>query len=153
MRLQGEERLEAPIHTVFTSLTDPRVLSKTLPGLQSLEPTDANTYRARLSVGIAAVRGTFDGMLSLRELEPPTAYTLYMTARGAGGVVEVTLRVHLAEDEDSVTRIVYTGEAALSGVWAALGSRMASGVAQTMMRQFFMALHQEVRSSASAATS
>ena len=45
----------------------PETLAKALPGCEKLEAIGPNEYKATMKVGVAAIKGTFDGKVKLPE--------------------------------------------------------------------------------------
>ena len=59
MILEGSHHFDALRDRVWALFTDPAVLARATPGCERLEPVGADEFEATLSVGIAAVKGTY----------------------------------------------------------------------------------------------
>ena len=51
MDMQGEERIGAPVETVWAALNDPEVLKACIPGCEALEKVSDNELAATVPVG------------------------------------------------------------------------------------------------------
>ena len=76
MKLAGQQILPASQDVVWRALLDPGVLSRTLPGCESLDPAGPDAYRMQMKLAIASVQGLFDGKVSITEQDPPHSYRL-----------------------------------------------------------------------------
>ena len=146
MKIQGTATLHADRERVFSALIDPEVLARCIPGVESLDLTGDNSYKMTVSAGVGAIRGRYDGQVTLTELSRPDGYV--MNARGAGGAgtVDATCRIELTEDGEQ-TQLSYSADATVGGPVAGVGQRMISGVAKRMAGQFFAAVDGELTGS------
>lgn len=147
MELSGHHTFDAPQETVYRVLTDPETLRRTLPGCQKFEAQGDGSYAITLSIGIAAVKGTYTGTVHLMNENPPDSYTLKMSARGGVGFVDGQGDFQLAPDEKDPdkTFLTYKGEAHVGGKVAGLGQRLVQAGANLIIGQFFRALEKEVK--------
>jgi hypothetical protein len=145
MELKNQFTMNAPRATVFRVMTEPEYLLKTMPGLKTLTPTDSGTYDAVLEIGVAAVRGRYQGTMRMVESHPPDAYRLQMEGKGPGTFVKLDLGVNLEEPEAGKTTVQYQGDAQVGGTLAGVGQRMLGGVASMIMGQFLKAVDREAR--------
>jgi carbon monoxide dehydrogenase subunit G len=136
MKLAGEAVLHAPIDRVWTALRDPAVLVATIPGCERLVATGPDSYDMTVTAGVASIKGSYAGTVSLTELPEP--HTFLMKASGAGGpgTVNADVRVSLTEGSDG-TRLVYDADAVIGGVIGGVGQRMLIGVAKKLAGEFF----------------
>ncbi|TJV20237.1 MAG: carbon monoxide dehydrogenase, partial [Mesorhizobium sp.] len=94
--IEGEERIAAPLQKVWEALNDPDVLRQTIPGCQSLEKKSDTEMAATVVVKIGPIKATFNGEVTLRNLNPPHSYTIQGEGKGgiagfAKGGADVTL--------------------------------------------------------------
>jgi carbon monoxide dehydrogenase subunit G len=143
VEIQNEARIDAPAAVVYRVLTDPEYLQKTMPGLKSLTPTADGRYDAVLEIGVAAVRGRYQGTMAIVDQDPPNGYRLLMEGKGPGAFVKLSMGVNLAEGEPGHTVVAYKGDAQVGGTLAGVGQRMIAGVAQMILGQFFQAVGRE----------
>jgi hypothetical protein len=139
MRISGTADLAAPPEKVFEALNDPAVLAATIPGCHALEQVSPDVYAMTVTAGVASVKGTYEGRVTLSEQHPPTSFRLRATGSGAPGSVDATVDVRLA-DRDGGTHLEYDADAVVGGMVGGVGQRMLTGVARKMAGQFFGAV-------------
>src|SRR5689334_14849272 len=110
MELSGSHKFSAPPEVVYRVLIDPETLKRTLPGCQKFELQEDGSYLVTMTIGIAAIKGTYSGKVQLLDEKPPESYTLKMSARGAVGFVDGQGNFVLSPDGDSETLLNYTGQ-------------------------------------------
>ncbi|MBE3590740.1 MAG: carbon monoxide dehydrogenase subunit G [Firmicutes bacterium] len=150
MELSGQIFIPLSKERVWQALNDPAVLEKATPGCRELRPAGADRYQAVVELGIAAVKGRYEGTLEIAERQPPDRYRLRLAGSGGPGFVEAELEVALEEGEGGTT-VRYTGQAQVGGPIAAVGQRVLGGVAKLIMGDFFKALAREAAAAASTA--
>jgi carbon monoxide dehydrogenase subunit G len=67
---------------------DPAVLSSCIPGCDRFEPDGEDRYRVTLTVGLAAITGTYEGTVLLVDKVPHAAYRLVAEGQGRAGFVK-----------------------------------------------------------------
>ena len=87
MKLEGSYDVLAPRAKVWDAFLDPKQLKKAIPGCEKLEALGNDEYKATLKIGVAAVKGTFEGKVRLADRKPPESYRLL--AEGSG-VAKIT---------------------------------------------------------------
>jgi len=122
---------------VWDLLTDPGAVASCLPGCESLEPTGDQTYRATLTVGIAAISGKYQGTVQIADQQPPARYRLVVDGKGRAGFVKGEATVELTEREDGRTVVAVQGKGQVGGMIARVGQRLLGSVSRTMMDRFF----------------
>jgi carbon monoxide dehydrogenase subunit G len=143
MKLEGSHLFVAPRDAVWAAFNDADVLARVTPGCQQLEPVAPDEYRAVLQVGVAAVKGVYQGKLAIVDKKPPESYTLRVEGSGRGGFVKGEGRLVLAE-ADGGTKADIQGDAQVGGLIAAVGQRLLESAARMMMTQFFATMEREV---------
>jgi uncharacterized protein len=137
MKVSGDAVLRAPIGDVWKAINDPAVLVRTIPGCERLETTGPDAYRMVVTAGVAAIRGTYTGEVSLRDQQVPTSFVMTASGAGAPGTVRTDVAVTLTEDEPGRTRLHYDADAEVGGVVAGVGQRMLAAVARRTAAEFF----------------
>ena len=143
MNLDGSAVLHASPEEVWTALTDPAVLARTIPGCLSLERVGEDSYRMDVLVGVGAVKGTYAGEVHLTDHERPKSYVMHASGAGAPGQVRATVTIELSPNGDGTT-LTYSADAVVGGPVAGVGQRMITGVAKRMAAQFFTAVDAEL---------
>ena len=137
MKMENEFRLPLARETVWEALNDPEVLQACIPGCESFEQTDENTYDAVVNTKIGAVKARFKGRVTLEDLQPPESYSMRFQGQGGqAGFVKGSASVRL-DEEDGGTRVGYSAEASLGGKLAQLGNRLIKGAADKTAKEFF----------------
>ncbi len=147
MNLDGSAVLHGTPEEVWTVITDPAVLARTIPGCESLQRTGEDEYRMDVAVGVGAIRGTYAGEVRLTDQQRPTSYVMHASGAGAPGNVRATVTIEL-QPTDEGTTLTYSADAVVGGPVAGVGQRMITGVAKRMAGQFFTAIDRELTSGA-----
>ena len=149
MTLDGSHHFKAPRDRVWALFNDPGVLARATPGCERLEPIGPDEFEATLSVGVAAVKGTYQGRLAITDKQPPRDTRFTSRARGRPGFVKGEGRLTL-EEQDGGTLATIKAEAQVGGLIAAVGQRLVGAAGRMLMSQFFSALEAELEKSATA---
>lgn len=144
MKVEGSYEIDAGVEAVWDLLVDPDVLAELIPGAESLEQVDENSYRATMNVGVGPIKGTYAGTVELINPIRPESYTLKISGKGPGGFVTGETDFKLMALSDSKTRVDVNGEANVGGVLARVGQRLAGSAARSLMNQFFENLKKRV---------
>lgn len=143
MKLEGSYDLAASRARVWAALLDPAELARAMPGCDTLEAVGEGEYRAIMKIGVAAVKGTFEGKVRLSDLEPPARYRMAVEGSGGPGFVRGEASIELA-DIAGGTRVTYGADVQVGGLIAGVGQRMLGGVARTMLTQFFTRIAEQL---------
>ena len=139
MEISGSYIFDAPPDHVWNLLMDPAVISSCIPGCDRFEPDGVDRYNVTLTVGLAAITGTYQGTVVLTEKIPHTSYRLVVEGQGRPGFVKgsstIALRAEGAATAVDVTATVQTG-----GPIARVGQRLIGSVARMMLDRFFACL-------------
>lgn len=139
MRLNGSHVLRGSRQEVWDALQDPAVLVATIPGCRELREVAPDTYAAQVEAGIASLKGTYDGQVTIREQQPLDSYVLAASGQGGPGTIAATVTVRLSDGEGG-TRIDYDADAVIGGAIAGVGQRVVAGVAKRSAQEFFTAV-------------
>jgi carbon monoxide dehydrogenase subunit G len=139
MDITGTYSFPAPPARVWQLLMDPAVIAACIPGCETLEPTGEDRYRARLSVALAAITGTYDGTVQIADKVEPDSYRLTVEGQGKPGFVKGNVLISLRADGTS-TVVDVTGSVQTGGTIARLGQRLIGGVSKMMQDRFFACL-------------
>jgi carbon monoxide dehydrogenase subunit G len=137
MEIKGEYRIAAPREKVFAALNDQAVLQACIPGCESLEKLSDTEMTAKVRLRIGPVSATFNGKVTLSDIDPPNGYRI--TGEGQGGVAGFAKGgavVKLADDSGT-TVLTYDVDAQVGGKIAQVGARLISGTAKKLADQFF----------------
>lgn len=143
MRIAGNYTFEATREEVWSALNDPEVLARTIPGCQRLDQVGENEYESTLKVGLAAVRGTYDGRVKIDNLVAPESYEIHVDGKGSNGFLKGAGSIKLRTD-GAHTILDYGGEAQVGGTIASVGQRLLDGAAKTLINQSLKSLAQQI---------
>jgi hypothetical protein len=129
---------------VWSVITDPAVLARTIPGCESLERVGDDEYKMNVSVGVGAIRGTYAGEVKLSDQQRPASYVMHASGAGAPGNARATVTINLEPADGGTTTLTYSADAVIGGPVAGVGQRMITGVAKRMAGQFFTAIDNEL---------
>ena len=139
MDITGSYTFNAPPDRVWDLLMNPAILSSCIPGCEGFEPDGDDRYKVTMTVGLAAITGTYTGTVVLTDMVPQTSYGLVVEGQGRPGFVKGSSAVALrAEGEATVVDVsasVQTG-----GPIARVGQRLIGSVAKMMLDRFFECL-------------
>jgi carbon monoxide dehydrogenase subunit G len=136
MKIEGSADIPAPREKVWAAFLDPNILAQALPGCEKLEAIGENEYKATMKVGVAAIKGTFEGKVKLSDLEPPNRYRMAVEGSGGPGFVRGEAGMQMS-DVDGGTKVSYDADVQVGGLIASVGQRMLGGVTKMMLDQFF----------------
>ncbi len=146
MEISGSYSFNAAPDRVWALLMDPAVLSSCIPGCERFEPDGDDRYRVTLTVGLAAITGTYQGTVVLTDKVPPTSYGLVVEGQGRPGFVKGTSAIVLRA-EGATTAVDVTASVQTGGAIARIGQRLIGSVAKMMMDRFFECLRSKLQPS------
>jgi len=144
MKLTGTQTFPAPRQKVWDFLTDPQCLAKCMPGCEKLETVGENEYSGVINIGLAAVKGVYNGKVKLDEIQPPAHYKMLLDGKGKQGFIKGSGTIDL-EEQNGRTLLTYAGDVQIGGPLASVGQRMIDGAAKMMLGQFFTAMEAEIK--------
>lgn len=139
MSWEGHTILPTTPGRAYKLLTDPAVLVRTLPGLLSLTPQGDHVYTATMVIHVGAITEHYEGELSLVNRLTDWAYELNIYGEGSSGFVDIAVTVSLFPISEG-TDLYYQGIAHVGGRMAVIELRVLSGVARTLLSQFFLSM-------------
>ena len=146
MEISGSYSFDAAPDRVWALLMDPAVLSSCIPGCERFEPDGDDRYRVTLTVGLAAITGTYQGTVILTDKVPPTSYGLVVEGQGRPGFVKGTSAIALRA-EGAATAVDVSASVQTGGAIARIGQRLIGSVAKMMMDRFFECLRSKLQPS------
>lgn len=140
MKITGTSVLHASPHEVWAAITDPGVLAGVIPGCQELQPLADNHFALTVSMGVAAIRGTYAGEVQLYDMTAPSQLTMRAAGAGGPGTIDTTVGVTLTDLGDGTTRLDYDATATVGGPAGGVGQRVLTSVAKKTAGLFFSAI-------------
>jgi len=145
MLLEGTAEFPYDVAYVWAVLHDIDVLTKVIPGCKSMVPCGDDEYVVALALGVAAIKGDYEGRVRVTDVAYPHQYVL--EAEGAGGPGFVKLRMDCRlEQQENGTLMRWACDVTVGGLIASIGGRVLSGISKFMAKQFFKALKGEMES-------
>src|SRR5437660_10932906 len=146
MKIEGTYDVPVPRKKVWDAFLSPAQVKRAVPGCEKLEALGNDEFKARLKIGVAAVKGTFEGRVKLSDKKPPESYRLAAEGSGGPGFVKADTLITLTEI-DGGTRVSYSADVQVGGLIAGVGQRMLGGVSKMMADQFFNRMSDLLQSS------
>ena len=139
MDITGSFTFDAPPDRVWALLMDPAALSSCIPGCDRFEPDGVDRYNVTLTVGLAAITGTYNGTVVLTDMIPNASYGLVVEGQGRPGFVKGTSAIALRA-EGAATIVDVSASVQTGGPIARVGQRLIGAVAKMMLDRFFECL-------------
>ena len=137
MDMSGEFRIPASREAVWKALNDPAILKQCIAGCEELNKLSDTEFVAKVVARVGPVKATFNGKVTLSDLDPPSGYKITGEGQGgAAGFAKGGADVRLQPD-GSGTLLKYTVNAAIGGKLAQIGARLIDGTAHKMAEDFF----------------
>jgi carbon monoxide dehydrogenase subunit G len=147
--IEGEERISAPLEKVWAALNDPVVLKESIPGCQSLEKKSDTELAATVVLKVGPIKATFNGEVTLKNLNPPHSYTIQGEGKGGiAGFAKGGADVKLTADGPGTTILRYEAKADVGGKIAQLGSRLITSTSKKLAGEFFSTFNEKVSNGA-----
>ncbi len=143
MIIEGEEIFSYDIQEVWNALHDTDVLTKAIPGCRSMTASGNNSYVVALSLGVAAVKGDYEGKVKVTDDKPPSHYMIEGEGTGAPGFVKLRMDCWF-ERQGPGTSLKWKCDATVGGLIASIGGRVLSGISKHMAKQFFTVFREEL---------
>jgi uncharacterized protein len=147
MKIEGSHEVPAPRAKVWEAFFDPDLLRQAIPGCEKLEAIGDDEYKSTMKIGVAAIKGTFEGKVKLSDKNPPESYRMFVEGSGGPGFVRGSALITLT-DGDGGTRVSYSADVQVGGLIAGVGQRMLGGVTKMMADKFFEKMSELLQSPA-----
>ena len=144
MQITGNDHMVADRSTAWAAFHDPGVLTRTIPGLQSLTEDGTDRYKVAVSAGVAAIKGTYTGVVEFIEQHPEESFVLRASGAGGPGTIEADIAVTITDAADGGIDLAWEADASVGGAVGGVGQRMLTGVARKMAAGFFAAIDQDI---------
>ena len=139
MDITGSYTFNAPPDRVWNLLMDPVLIATCIPGCHKLEPVGVDSYRASLTVALAAITGSYEGTVHITDKALHSSYRLTVEGQGKPGFVKGNAAIALRPD-GAVTVVDVSGTVEAGGAIARLGQRLIGSVSKMMQDRFFACL-------------
>jgi carbon monoxide dehydrogenase subunit G len=138
MEMSNTRIVPAPRDRVWRALNDTDTLKASVPGCETLERVEGDTYRATVAAKVGPVSARFSGKLQLLDIDAPNGYRLKFEGQGgAAGFANGEAKVTLADAPENQTSLSYAVKAQVGGKLAQIGARLVDATARQMADEFF----------------
>jgi uncharacterized protein len=137
MKVDGNVTMSGQQAAVYEKLSNPDVLRQCLPGCEKFDEVAPGRYETIMKAGVAGIRGTFNGTVTLSDANPPDSYTLTVEGTFSGGFVKGVGKMTLTPEGDNQTKVTYNGDGQVGGPLASIGQRLMMPAARMLINQFF----------------
>jgi carbon monoxide dehydrogenase subunit G len=145
MHFEGTLSILAPRAKVWDYLTDPEKVSRSAPGLESLEIVEpGKKFRATTSIGFGSVKVRFVNDVEWVDLDPPNRAQMKAHGTAPGSGVDATTSMTLTDGQDGATDLAWTADVQVVGTVASLAARLMSGVTKKLTAAFFESVREEI---------
>jgi carbon monoxide dehydrogenase subunit G len=144
MKLDGTADFPYAAADVWAALHDTDILVKAVPGCKSMVADGEGIYRAAVSLGVAAIKGDYEGKVRVTDVEFPHHYVMDGEGSGKPGYVKVNVDCRLVPTASGTT-MNWSCDAEVGGLIAGIGGRVLSGISKHLAKQFFKALNTEMK--------
>lgn len=146
MKIEGSHDVPAPRQKVWDAFLSPEQLRQAIPGCEKLEAIGNDEFKATMKIGVAAVKGTFEGKVKITEKNAPNSYRMMVEGSGGPGFVRGETLISLTDIPEG-TRVSYNADVQVGGLIAGVGQRLLGGVSKMMADQFFGRMSQLLQAS------
>ena len=142
MKIKADYTVSANRERVWELMTDAELLRQCIPGCEELKAVGDDTYEATIKVGVAGIKGTYKGTVTLDDMQPPSAYRLTVEGKSTIGFLKGACDFQLEETNPDETTVELNGELAVGGKLARVGQRIIGSAAKMTISQFFKQMNQ-----------
>ncbi|MCA9834088.1 MAG: carbon monoxide dehydrogenase subunit G [Thermomicrobiales bacterium] len=140
MKLSGDQIIPASQEAVYDAMLDPETLKGALPGCEALEEIGPNEYKAAMTIGVAMIKGKYDGHVKITDAVRPESFTMHIEGKGPQGQISGVGTVRFEAVSENETKVIYDGDATVRGMLARIGARVVQPAANMIVGKFFTEL-------------
>lgn len=147
MKVQESFEIAEPRDRLWEFFDQVDQVARCVPGVESVEPVDAETWKVRVTQAVGPMTATFDLKMRVTERQPHERMQFTAVGRavkGAAGNVRTTNTVRLAESGQG-TRVELESELAMGGVLGSVGQKVVAKQATEVTKQFADALERAIK--------
>ena len=143
MDITGSYTFTAAPERVWDLMMDPKAIASCIPGCEELVPDGPDRYRAKITLGMAAITGTYEGTVVITEKVQNSSYRLGVEGQGRPGFVKGSAAIAL-RPEGGGTVVDLTATVQTGGAIARLGQRLIGSAAKMMQDRFFACMQGKI---------
>jgi carbon monoxide dehydrogenase subunit G len=132
----GNFTVAVPQDKAFAFINDPFMLAKCIPGCTDLKELGENKFGAKLTNRVGPISLTFDVVVELTKVEPPSAIDATVGGNAPGGRLTATATVRLEPVDAANTKISYTVDMGLTGKLGGIGQPVFRAKSDELSKKF-----------------
>lgn len=145
MLISSTAMMNADPATAYAAFHDESILASTIPGVESFTRNGEGSFDVVLTMGVAAIKGTYKGTVAFSEEVEGTSFVLSAKGAGGPGTIGADISVSLAPGSEGGSDIIWEADAVLGGPIGGVGQRMLGGVAKRIAKKFFADIDTAIR--------
>jgi carbon monoxide dehydrogenase subunit G len=145
MQVSASYRFDGPSSEVWAVLVDPDAVAGCVPGCESFESLGGDKYKATMAIGIASVKGRYEGTVAILDQEPGSSFRLVLEGSSAVGFIRGEGFVSVVEKQGK-TQVGVSGDAEVGGVIGRVGHRILGRASKLLMDEYFKCMRKKVAS-------
>jgi uncharacterized protein len=135
IHLEGTNAIGSPREKVYSLLTDPNFIAKSLPDAEDVHVIDEKSLEASIKLRLAVVSSTLKMKMTIGDKTPSSRATLLADGTGSGSTVHISSVFDL--EGDTTTSMRWSADAQITGVMSGLGSTLLKGFATKKVAEIF----------------
>jgi len=138
MLIEKTLRVKAPRDVVWAKLLNVEFMASCIPGVESVEPIDEQTFLAVIKAKVAFISATFNLTITITDKKEPSHLESSALGQGRLGVGALRQKqvIDLQAITENETQIIYKSEFNMSGKLAAVGNKIIRRKADELMEEF-----------------
>ena len=145
LHLEGSNVMNSSREKVYSLLTDPRFIAKTLPDAEEVHLIDDTSLEAKIRLRIAVVSTTMKMKMTVSSVRPPSKAAMTAEGAGSGSSLKITSLFELSGDNP--TSMNWSADAEVTGVMAGIGSTLLKGFATKKVTEIFSGITKAIEAS------
>ena len=145
MNVSGERTFAAPRATVWHVLNDPASMARTIPGVESFDVHDANSWTANVKIplGLGGLKMKVDmNKVEERELE---FAKLAVKGHGVGAMMNMETSFTLGDADGGGTSMAWSADVKIAGPVGSMGQRVLQPIVNQQVQHVLGALDAQIQ--------
>lgn len=140
--------VQAPLETVWQSLTDPYQVAPCVPGAEITEKIDDIHYKGRMRIKLGPVQMSYRGDFEMHSDDSDRSIVLKARGKDAKGLgsAATTITTRVNGGDDGATQVQIHSSVDIAGRVAQFGRGIITDIANRMIGQFANCLEQKLKS-------
>jgi len=145
VNVSGERVFDAPRAIVWKVMNDPEAMAKTMPGVESFDVHDANSWTANVKIplGLGGLKMKVD-MEKVEERELEFA-KLAVKGHGVGAMMNMETSFTLGDADGGGTSMAWSADVKIAGPVGSMGQRVLQPIVNQQVQHVLSALDSQVQ--------